>query len=284
MFHAGRLTAKIDFLPLINGRISISSAQIFSANVSLYKTDSLAKPNYQFVLDSLTTEGDESTSALNLRINSLIIRHSQVSYDQRDVAQTPKRLNFKHLKFRNISTHIILKTLQEDSLNINIKRLAFNEQSGLNVNKLSLKLEANARHAHLEDFKLQLPNSNLQINEAHVAYDKMQFEKTIQYTAKISTAPLSINDLSFVSPKLLSFNQQLTLNAKIKGSANDITCEKLNITSNDNSIGLAASGTILQLNEQPHWNTHIQQFNIGYPLLSQLQEVFQALPKPLSPV
>ena len=282
MFHAGRLTAKIDFLPLINGRISISSAQIFSANVSLYKTDSLAKPNYQFVLDSLTTEGDESTSALNLRINSLIIRHSQVSYDQRDVAQTPKRLNFKHLKFRNISTHIILKTLQEDSLNINIKRLAFNEQSGLNVNKLSLKLEANARHAHLEDFKLQLPNSNLQINEAHVAYDRMQFEKTIQYTAKISTAPLSINDLSFVSPKLLSFNQQLTLNAKIKGSANDITCEKLNITSNDNSIGLAASGTILQLNEQPHWNTHIQQFNIGYPLLSQLQEVFQALPKPLA--
>ena len=282
MFHAGRLTAKIELLPLAKGRISISSAQIFSANVSLYKIDSLAKPNYQFLLDSLATEDDESSSALNLRINSLIIRHSQVSYDQRDVAQTPKCLNFKHLKFGNISTHIILKNLQEDSLNINIKRLAFNEQSGLNVNKLSLKLEANARYAHLEDFKLQLPSSNLLISEAKVTYNKMQLERTIQYSAKISTEPLSVKDLSFISPKLLSFNQQLILNAKIKGSANDITFENLNITSNDSSIGLAASGTISQFNKLPHWNVHIQQFNIRHPLLLQFQEVFQTLPKQLT--
>ena len=248
MLHAGRLTAKIDFLPLIEGRISISSAQIFSANVLLYKTDSLAKPNYQFVLDSLASEDDDSPSALNLRINSLIVRHSSMSYDQRDVPQTPSKLNPKHLKIGDISTHIILKNLQEDSLNINIKRLTFSEQSGLKVNRLSLRLEANAKQAHLEDFKLQLPNSNLLINEAHATFDKDRLEETIKYDAQISTTPLSINDLSFIVPELLSFSQQLNIDTRIKGTAKDITCERLNITSNDNSIGLAALGAIRQVN------------------------------------
>ena len=282
MLHAGRLTAKIDFLPLIEGRISISSAQIFSANVLLYKTDSLAKPNYQFVLDSLASEDDDSPSALNLRINSLIVRHSSMSYDQRDVPQTPSKLNPKHLKIGDISTHIILKNLQEDSLNINIKRLTFSEQSGLKVNRLSLRLEANAKQAHLEDFKLQLPNSNLLINEAHATFDKDRLEETIKYDAQISTTPLSINDLSFIVPELLSFSQQLNIDTRIKGTAKDITCERLNITSNDNSIGLAALGAIRQVNNQPHWHIHIQQFNVSNALISQCKEVFPNLPGQLT--
>ena len=282
LLHAGRLTAKIDFLPLAEGRISISSAQIFSANVSLYKTDSLAKPNYQFVLDSLASEDDDAPSTLNLRINSLIIRHSNVSYDQRDVPKTPNHLNPKHLKIADISTHIILKSLQEDSLNINIKRLAFNEQSGLKVNKLSLKLEANAKQARLADFKLQLPNSNVQINEAYAAYNKKRLKETLKYSAHISTTPLAISDLSCIVPELLSFNQQLTLDTNIKGSANDITCERLNITSNDNSIGLAASGMIRQQGKLPQWYVHIQQFNISNALLSQCKEVVKNLPDQLT--
>ena len=281
MLHAGRLTAKIDFLPLVEGRISISSAQIFSANVSLYKTDSLSKPNYQFVLDSLSSE-DDTPSSLNLRINSLIIRHSSVAYDQRDIPQTPNKLNPKHLKIDDISTHIILKNLQEDSLNINIKRLTFNEQSGLKVNRLSLKLEANAKQAHLEDFRLQLPNSTLAINQAHATFNKERLEETIKYDAQISTTPLTVNDLSSFVPELLSFNQQLSLEASIKGSAKDITCDRLKVTSNDNSIGLVASGAIHQISEQPLWHVQIQQFNVSNALLLQCKGAFPSLPDPLT--
>jgi hypothetical protein len=199
LLHAGRLSAKIDFLPLAEGRISISSAQIFSANVVLTKADSLAQPNYQFVLDSLASDSEEA-SALNLRINSLIIHHSNVSYDQQDQPQTPHRLNTKHLKVRDISAHIILKELQDDSLNVNIKRLAFNEQSGLAVNKLAMRLEANANQAHLEDFKLQLPHSTILINDAKATFDKDQMEQTLKYEAVINATPLTVNELSFIAP------------------------------------------------------------------------------------
>ncbi len=133
LLTAGRISARLDLLPLSEGKISISTAQLFGARAQLYQRDSLTKPNFQFVLDSLASKDTTSTSTLNLRINSLIIRNTSVSYDRFDMPQTAGILNTNHLKVSDISSHIILKALTEDSLNVNIKRLSFKEQSGLNI-------------------------------------------------------------------------------------------------------------------------------------------------------
>ena len=48
MLRVARLSARIDILPLTEGKISISSAQLFGARAQFYRQDSLAKPNFQF--------------------------------------------------------------------------------------------------------------------------------------------------------------------------------------------------------------------------------------------
>ena len=105
MLTAGRISAHLDLMPLTDGKISISTAQLFGAHAKLYQRDSLAKPNFQFVLDSLASKDTTSTSPLNLRINSLIIRHSTVSYDRKDLPQTAGVLNPNHLQISDISSH-----------------------------------------------------------------------------------------------------------------------------------------------------------------------------------
>ena len=129
MLKVARMTAKIDVAPLAIGRISISSAQVFGAQLSLYKMTKDAPANYQFVLDSLASKDTTTQTPLDLRINSLIMRRSAISYDQWDAVKTPEKFNPQHVAVSGISAHIILKALREDSLNINIKRLTFLEQS-----------------------------------------------------------------------------------------------------------------------------------------------------------
>ena len=141
MLTAGRISAHLDLLPLADGKISISTAQLFSARGKFYQRDSLSKPNFQFALDSLASKDTTSTSPLNLRINSLIIRHSTVSFDRYDLPRTAGILNPNHLRISDISSHIILKALTEDSLNVNIKRLSFKEQSGLTSRRAIVSVE-----------------------------------------------------------------------------------------------------------------------------------------------
>ena len=49
MLFASRLSAKISITDLAQGRIVITSAQIFTPRLNLYKETAKAKPNFQFV-------------------------------------------------------------------------------------------------------------------------------------------------------------------------------------------------------------------------------------------
>ena len=111
MLLASRMSVKIDPLALAEGKISISSAQLFGANGRFYKRNAESKPNYQFVLDSLASKDTTSTSPLDLRINSLIIRRSSILYDQGDIPKTDGLFNPHHLRISNISANIRTKII-----------------------------------------------------------------------------------------------------------------------------------------------------------------------------
>ena len=140
MLWFGHLSARVELLPLIDGKIVITKAQVFSSYARLYQKTEKDPLNIQFMLDSLASKDTTSTTPLNLRINSLIMRHTSVSYDCWDAPKTPKQFNPKHLWVKNITAHITLKALREDSINLNVKRLALKEQSGLQLNRLSFRL------------------------------------------------------------------------------------------------------------------------------------------------
>ena len=216
MLKARRLSATVDILPLINGKVSISSAQIFGTHAQLYQANAQSKPNFQFVIDSLASKDTTSTNALNLRINSLIIRHSSVTYDRWDAPQTPERLNPNHLKVTDISAHILLKVLTEDSLNVNVKRLAFREQSGLQLDRLALRYEGGRHYSLLRDFQLHMPGTKIAIGDIEAGYrfrdDHFEIP-SLQFTGSIKPSEITLSDLHCLVPALKNFKSTLTLQA-----------------------------------------------------------------------
>ena len=52
MLHASRIAAKLDVLPLLEGKISIANAQLFGTQIKLYQETEESKPNFQFIIDT----------------------------------------------------------------------------------------------------------------------------------------------------------------------------------------------------------------------------------------
>ena len=86
LIYASRLSAKIDYMAATQGKISVSSAQIFGQRASLYRQTAKSPANFQFVLDSLASKDTTQHKPLDLHIGSLIIRRGAIAYNQRDVA------------------------------------------------------------------------------------------------------------------------------------------------------------------------------------------------------
>ena len=81
MLKVSRISVKISPLALAKGEIEITSAQFFGLKANLYKTTPEAKPNFQFVIDSLASKDTTKQSTpINLQISSLILRHSDIRY------------------------------------------------------------------------------------------------------------------------------------------------------------------------------------------------------------
>ena len=268
LLNVDRVSARIEILPLLNGKIAISSAQLFGATARLYQADSTSVPNYQFVLDALSSADTTSTSSLDLRINSLILRRCGVSYDRGDVPETPGKLNKGHLDLRNISAHVVLKALTPDSLNVKLKRLAFSEQSGLTVNRLSARVEANGSGAILNDFRLQMPQSSIETDSVWATYDREKLVETLCYGGSIRNTKLCLSD----------YNTTLNIDGKFTGTAKSIAWEHLDINADDGSFILSATGDVDMRQEKTVWNTRVENFHISTAHVEQLCSTFPDIP------
>ena len=74
MLHVPRVAAKVDVTPLLEKQICISNAQLFGARATLYHAVPDSAPNWQFLIDAFSNPSDTTSSPINLRIGSLLVR------------------------------------------------------------------------------------------------------------------------------------------------------------------------------------------------------------------
>ena len=266
MICASRLAAKISLPQLIaNGRISVTSAQAFGLQASFYRQHADSQPNYQFLLDSLSSGEKKTKSSINLSISSLIIRHGSFKYDQHDVPHTSGRINPRHLNVSDISAHLVIPCLTPDSVALVVKKLSLNEASGLALQRLHFCFEANRNHALLTDFNLALPHSLINIDKVEARYN-MKGDAvdmgSMKWQCHTNDCSLTLADLACICPALNSFQGNLAFHATIDGKGYNATLHQLNLNSDDARLQLSLQGTVRHMDtREPDWTLQIKQLD-----------------------
>lgn len=233
LMKVARLSAKFEILPLFEGRISISSVQLFGFNIHLMKETPDAIPNYQYVLDAFASKDTtDRPTLLDLRINSILIRRGRLSYDVNSEPVTHGKFNASHIHLENFAATLSLKALRNDTLNAAIRRFTFKEQSGFELKNISLKAVANNQFLDLNDLTIELPHSILEIDHTAVEYDSLS---SLQYLTDDVTyngtlkGKLQLSDFAFFVPDLKNFDQPIHLSMNLFGKGKQIECPSLTL-------------------------------------------------------
>ncbi len=275
MLKVGRLGIRISLWDLINGKISISSAQVFGAHALLYQTAPDSAPNFQFALDSLASKDTTSQTPLDLHINSLIMRRCSVSFDKLWEQETPQQFNPSHLYVKDISTYIVLKTLTPDTMNINVKKLAFEEKSGLKMNKLSLRFEGGRSTSRLSNLQIQMPGTDFNLNEVTANYNMEGnhiLMETLTYQGEIPSSHIRLSDIACLLPALKSFNSTLTIKAHFKGNGYNVEIPNVNVRSSTGDINILCNGYLHHFNRKPEWYANLQDLSLSAKTLNFISE------------
>ena len=278
MVSAARLAVRIDLLQLVEGRIRISSAQVFSTHFTLYRANAASAPNFQFALDALASkDSTKAKTPLDLSVNSFIMRHCSVKYDQLDRPHTPGRFNPAHLHITNIGTYIRLNALTDDSLNVALNTLSATEQSGVKVEAMSLSLVAGGSECRLRDLSLRLPHSHIAIADITARYRRLADGKvdmgSLRYSALVKSASITPSDLSPVVPQLADYRNPLQLRLSASGTAKRVNVNRLQITSPSGELSASADGWYEASKPHASWSVNIHDLHSSLKILQPLSYV-----------
>ena len=236
MLRIARISATYDIAPLFDGKIDISSAQLFGFNARLEQESPGTKPNFQFIIDALSSDSEEP-SRIDLRINSLLIRRGNVTYNVLSEADKEGVFTPNHLILNNIRANVSLKALRNDTLNASIKQMSLEEtNSGFTLSKLDFRIIGNERHTTIDNFNIQLPNTVLLMDTINIDYDSLgalnNFADNVRFKFHLMPSDITLQDIAAFVPNLKTFRDKILVELLAEGTVNDLHLPVVQINGN----------------------------------------------------
>ena len=266
LIYASRLSAKIDYMAATQGKISVSSAQIFGLRANLYRQTAKSPANFQFVLDSLASKGTTQHKPLDLHIGSLIIRRGAIAYHQRDVAPRSGVFSPQHIRVSELSSHILLNHVTDNSIDLLLKKLSFKDESGFKLKSLHFKLQADRQKATLKEFRLLMPRSELVLDDLKATYrfeGKRFIPESLRFEGGIQQSKITFADVASLVPALRHFDDAVFVSSRFSGTAKSISVPSLNLRTGSGSFNLQARGSYSHASSHPAWNADIANLNLS---------------------
>ena len=266
LIYASRLSAKIDYMAATQGKISVSSAQIFGLRANLYSQTAKSPANFQFVLDSLASKDTTQHKPLDLHIGSLIIRRGAIAYNQRDVAPRSGVFSPQHIRVSELSSHILLNHVTDNSIDLLLKKLSFKDESGFKLQSLHFKLQADRQKATLKEFRLLMPRSELVLDDLKATYrfeGKRFIPESLRFKGGIQQSKITFADVASLVPALRHFDDAVFVSSRFSGTAKSISVPSLNLRTGSGSFNLQARGSYSHASSHPAWNADIANLNLS---------------------
>lgn len=229
IFEAQEIEASIDLYGLLERKLVISAVNIKSFDFFLSK-DSIGTPlNIQYIIDAFKPTNPKSENAkVDLKISTVHLTEGNFKYTVKDKDRIDK-FDPNHIDVSNLNVRLSLKSLKEDSLNIQVKKLSLEEHSGLKIKNLNTRLITQDKKAWLKGFRLDLPDSFLQFDRCEFDFSEADPSKgifdTFTYDCIISPSYIAPKDIAAIAPILQNFKDLISIKAHIEGDKNNISIQ-----------------------------------------------------------
>lgn len=280
LLTARLMTAKIELRSLLPGRrVALRSVSALDASIRLIKPSPDGDTNFQFIIDAFSNKKKKNPSKIDFRINSLILRRVNVSYDELFAPQTYGRLNTSHIDASDINANISLKHISRDDLSMRVRTLSLKEKSGLCLKNLTLKLRATREQALIEDLDLRLPHSHISQKEINATYDARDgmknLGKTLCLKGNLKNATIATMDLRPILPMKNAPDLQLRIGCDYEISPDISRISNLSISEKRLNFSMEADADMRRTNgKTDNITVHIGSMSVGNEFATHLASTF----------
>jgi len=266
---AGTLRGKLDNFNLVKELVAVSNLQLenVQSRFIMGKTGKKAP---------LQTEAptDTAASLWYVTVKDIMLKEVNFGYDDNNVPRQQAGMDYSHLDIRNFSLTGQDVLYSADTISGNLKHLALNEKSGLNLQELRTEFLYHGKGAALKNLYMLTPGTLIQDN-IEVTYPSLAALEKEMHKMKVNLnfikSKVSIKDLLiFMTPDnrkmLLPYEgQQLLLAGNIQGYLNALQIKGLYLSGlNNTEIALDGRLNGLPDADRLKYDFQIKKLQSGY--------------------
>lgn len=259
ILNAGKIYASFELLPLLHDKLTITDARLSDFEIYLSKDNPNAPLNIQFIIDAFKPKESSNNNKLEVKINSINISNGNLHFDVKDRPQETNKFDPNHIEVSGLNAKLALKSLNTDSLNIQINKLELKEKSGLVIDNLIARFITKDQHLSVKGFKLNLPKSLLQFDKFEVDYSILRvpadFISYATFETQISSSYVVLSDIAAFVPALEHFEDRILFRTDISGKVDSIHVRGIRLDYGE-KMHLTAEGFIQDIRN--HDKTFVQ--------------------------
>lgn len=245
-----RLGAGVNLWSLLtHDRIVVDYAEIIGMDATIYRDSIEAPLNIQPIIDAVSPKDKtKPPTRFDFRINTIVIRTSSAKYDVCSEPHNPEKFDPNHINIKGLRADIQLPQIKNDDFTIDLRRLAFAEQSGVNLTSLSGLLHISANELAAHNVELFLPNSHISFNDQVLKIDslknlKQQLSGSYFDVELKPGSNIAATDIVPFVPQLAGMDMGFDISLQASGTINHIELKDLELKS-DLGARISAKATI----------------------------------------
>ena len=227
-------------------RIVITYGEITGLSGHVTRPDKDSPTNMQFIIDAFKPKGEKPPKPFDVEVKAVVLSKSALTYDVLDQPVKPGRFDVNHLAVSNLRADLTLPRLKNNDFDVRIKRLSFDEHSGLSLRRFSSDVHVTDNMLDVRNIKVQLPGSNIVLDDVHLEYSSLK-----NLGSELANMPLSVStpgstvtpaDFAPFAPQLSRFTDPLAITTTVVRDGNRIEFPVLSVRSNRGGLALNANG------------------------------------------
>ena len=230
LLQAGSADAHFNFWKLFRQKIHISSLSLNNVHIHLQQLEE-GTMNFSFLLNP--DREKKKNSFIELSVGSLKIKNSQLDYTNRKRPEELAGFNPNRIRLKNINAELSIAEFKKDSINLDLRYLSAEEQSGPRLENLSFRVRGSDAGINIHELNLALPATDLSVKKI-VLKDKsmkdiLEFKSSLTAHIPIRNATIALNDLRSIIPGFAGSTEKINLSALISGKLANLKIQNIDI-------------------------------------------------------
>ncbi|MBP5134194.1 MAG: translocation/assembly module TamB [Paludibacteraceae bacterium] len=232
LLYAQTVRTKFELIPFFKHRFIFHQIKLEDADIYLKNTEKDGN-NFDFIIDSFKGNGGKHHDNI-FHFGTIQTRNCHVVYRSDKTRKPIGNLDVSDLDVKNLNLRVIIYYIADKKGRAQIKNLAFEEKSGLQVKSLAANVLFDTTGVRVSDFELALPRSVLQSDSLSLRCDSLadfrDFMHKVDVYANIRKLALVPADIAALVPTMKSVNTTVQAVGTVSGTVSDLKCSGLSLS------------------------------------------------------